>query len=335
MFDLDRSGFQEYLTPLKLQDGSHTLEAYAIDRAGNTGDRIHITLKVDSQPDKVEFSVSPSPTSGGWYDQKPSIKLTTSVGTEIMYSWEGMTPYSEYNGNLIPPVEEGVVALVYYSEDKAGNRGGQSRLSFSVDAKAPTARVNVTGKMAPGETVSFDMSGSTDGIGVVSYWIDFGDGTDPQWQESPTADHIYAGEGNYIVNVKVKDAAGHDSDAIDTAVNVEGSDSFGIVIAVAIGAGLLIVVVVVLGLMLLSHRSHGAHPVHHQHLSHHPAIHNHPQATHRHAAPAPRPVQPHRPQTSANVLPVPPKAPAAPSEYRIPEPPKPPQIPGPPHSSSK
>ncbi|MFW6186088.1 MAG: PKD domain-containing protein, partial [Halobacteriota archaeon] len=72
----------------------------------------------------------------------------------------------------------------------------------------------------PGESVSFDASGSTDGI-IVSYKWEFGDGNTTTVSD-PTVSHTYSSEGNYIVNLTVTADSGLKDTYTDTVNVVSG-----------------------------------------------------------------------------------------------------------------
>jgi PKD repeat protein len=73
-------------------------------------------------------------------------------------------------------------------------------------------------------TVNFDASTSTDAnpcTTIVSYTMDFGDGSAPVTQASPAFSHTYNNGGDYAVRLTVTDSAGQLSDPTQIVVSVE------------------------------------------------------------------------------------------------------------------
>ncbi len=95
---------------------------------------------------------------------------------------------------------------------------------------------------------SFDASGSTDDVAIVSYAWDFGDGTTGTGE---TTTHIYTDPGTYTVTLTVRDAAGNaDTDVLIATVETEPVNPIppevvmfgvlGAIAAVAAGVALLL-----------------------------------------------------------------------------------------------
>lgn len=79
---------------------------------------------------------------------------------------------------------------------------------------------------APPLTVNFDTSTSTDAnpcTAIVSYTLDFGDGTAPVTQAAPAFSHTYNNAGDYPARLTVTDSAGQVSDSTQTVISVNGA----------------------------------------------------------------------------------------------------------------
>ena len=120
----------------------------------------------------------------------------------------------------------------------------------------------------------FDLSGSTDGIEVKEYWLDPGDGTDPIIGSGPVVEHIFERPGTYLVKARVRDAAGHQSNAAEITVIVEDDTSMLVILSVSIGVLVVLAAVAILIIALLHRRSHHSHmpaPPHPHLIRHNPA----------------------------------------------------------------
>lgn len=85
----------------------------------------------------------------------------------------------------------------------------------------PVAILKVSRETATvGETIIFDASSSYDDVMVKYYFIDFGDGVNTGWVDTPTVQHIYNTEGVYNVKLVVKDDLGVVSDPLYKTVTI-------------------------------------------------------------------------------------------------------------------
>jgi len=266
MFSLGDGVFETYTSTLTLGDGTYKVKAYAFDEAGNQGGIADLDVKVDITADKVDFEVMGELDVSGWYLSSPVVQLTTGSGTSIFFSWSSDGEYQRYTGTLIPPVQEGIVQLSYYSLDKAGNKGQVIRQELPIDSLAPVASLTAPVGASPGEAVTFDMSGSIDGVGITGYWIDFGDGTVREWTAENMATHSYSGPGNYEVTMKARDAAGHVSDPVTVKLTVDGQEGNLLLVLIVAAGAVVLASMTALVVALAVHRSHHHHVPPHQHM---------------------------------------------------------------------
>ncbi len=80
--------------------------------------------------------------------------------------------------------------------------------------------------------MSFDASGSSDNVAIVSYEWDFGDDTSGTGE---TTTHIYGDPGTYTVTLTARDAAGNiDTDSMTVSVEAEPFQISPLVVTIAI-----------------------------------------------------------------------------------------------------
>lgn len=145
------------------------------------------------------------------------------------------------NARAFPPIQTGeplgnvnaftqqTTGVLLVSDDTTG--GGTYTLvgnAFCRPNTAPVAALaaNPTTGDAP-LAVTFDASGSSDadaGDTIVTYAFNFGDGTQPVEQSSPTVQHTYAESGLYRATVRVKDSRDLLSDNAAGATIEVGAD---------------------------------------------------------------------------------------------------------------
>jgi PKD repeat protein len=100
----------------------------------------------------------------------------------------------------------GVYTITLNVTDAAGNWATDTVIITVFDITKPTANAGQDQTVKVGETVTFDASGSSDNVGIVSYEWDFGDGTKATGK---TTTHTYTSQGTCTVTLTDKDAAGN------------------------------------------------------------------------------------------------------------------------------
>ncbi|MCK5773060.1 MAG: Ig-like domain repeat protein [Thermoplasmata archaeon] len=294
-YRIEDGEWMTYISSIVLPEGKTTLLIYAVDDAGNRCPEIRLEFKVDTEIESTQYKVD-ALMGNGWYKEVPTITLTGEPGATIYYSWNDRV-YERYMGALFPPEGEGMFTLTFYCMDDAGNREPERSITVNVDATAPESAMTYR---TNDNWVNFNLSGSTDGVGVMYYFMDFGDGSDSGWVNTPLIQHEYLDKGDYTVEVKVKDEAGHESEVMEYPISLSGGQDIAILLMV-----LVLVVVVSIGAIALiaiyKHRHSKPHRLHfpHPHMPH-PHL-PHPHMLHPHL-PHPPPKPPLPPQTVVSQL---------------------------------
>jgi DNA-binding beta-propeller fold protein YncE len=128
-----------------------------------------------------------------------SLYATERASSEIRQFGIGpdgaLTPKDPPTTSTVPPLSEPVLIAVRPDQPPV------ARFSVTYPGGGSTAR--------PGEPVTFDASESYDpeGVGIVRYEWDFGDGTTAV-ETDPVTTHVYAGVGDFQVTLKLTDATG-------------------------------------------------------------------------------------------------------------------------------
>ncbi len=90
--------------------------------------------------------------------------------------------------------------------DKWGNTSVAETSVTLPDRSMPTAVLSCETLMEVGVQYCIDASYSSDSSGIVSYYLDFGDGTSSM-QKTPI--HTYSAVGTYTITLTVMDDSGH------------------------------------------------------------------------------------------------------------------------------
>ena len=274
IYRIDNEQWQEYSFPIKIEEGEHTFSYYSQDEAGNKDRERITTFNVDTEPDESEAYADVAKQDNGFYTKNPRITLKIRGEGVIYYSWETHGSFLTYNNPIMPPASEGDFELRYYCVDPAGNTENMNKMSILVDSKPPEVACANVNSVDEGEVITFDLSNTTDGFGVDSYMILFGDGEDSGWVETPVIEHAYDSAGTYEVIIRARDEAGHVSDDEVRIIEVTeksflqnimgGSDTQVVMtIAIVLGAILIVLIVVIMALIIRNNRAH--HAMHHTH----------------------------------------------------------------------
>jgi len=162
------------------------------------------------------------------YDQDGNLLLSKTWGGRMLDQSHGMA------------IDNSFVYIA--GETKSFGGGNEDAFLLKVntigeisDAIPPVAKAGPDQEVKAGDEVVFDASESSDNIGVVSYFWDFGDGNTGTGK---TTTHIYTNPGTYTVKLTVSDAAQNSATAT-TTITVEAPFPLwivGVLIAVGITA---------------------------------------------------------------------------------------------------
>ncbi|UCD93130.1 MAG: Ig-like domain repeat protein [Methanobacteriota archaeon] len=198
-------------------EGSHIIEFYSLDNAGNVEGKKSIQLKIDSEYPVTQKTIYGTTVLNGWYTSDVSICLRgidSTSGVQLMqYRIDGGTwqPYS----CQISIGGDGIHTLEYYSVDNAGNTEGVVSLQIKVDSVAPDTTETVSGTVGMNgwyvSTLGFSLSATdaTSGVELTLYRVDGG-----AWL-------------NYSGSISITEDGVHRIDfrSFDVAGNVENTNS--------------------------------------------------------------------------------------------------------------
>jgi hypothetical protein len=132
-------------------EGSHTVEYYSVDRAGNseTPQVLSPQVKIDTAPPATqEPSYAGSRGQGGWYVSSVSVALTAldaTSGVSGTYHQVGSGPFEL--GNVFQVITDGVHTINYYSVDQACNEEATQTASeaLKIDKSHPATTYQLSG----------------------------------------------------------------------------------------------------------------------------------------------------------------------------------------------
>jgi hypothetical protein len=132
-FKVDDGEFAEFTAPFKIDEGAHTIYAYAMDEGGNKGDTIKREFNVDNTPPKITFD---NANSDPYFKESPG-KLTGNVSEpctlkinevilELKYDLHFSVELNVYEG----------MPIALFARDIAGNTA-TLLLTAHIDSKPP------------------------------------------------------------------------------------------------------------------------------------------------------------------------------------------------------
>ncbi|UCH71379.1 MAG: PKD domain-containing protein [Candidatus Bathyarchaeota archaeon] len=217
-YRLDNDTWTTYTTPFEIKKEGITIISYrSADTAGNMETIRTETVKIDTTIPYGDIKLN----NDANYTVTASVMLTlsatdvTSGVAHMRFSHDNIawTSWEAYSSSKTWTLTLGNGTKIVYAQfrDGAGlvSASYQDTITLLADTTRPVANAGADQTVDVGETVTFDASGSSDNVNIVSYEWDFGDGGTGT---GVTTNHTYDTSGTYIVTLSVKDEA----DNIDT-----------------------------------------------------------------------------------------------------------------------
>ena len=216
---LGDDGPYDYSDPILLTDGEYDITSWAVDLAGNRVDGSVVEVRIDSTPPDSSLIISREPENDIWYqDSSPEMEIqgrgmilsderfyySINEGDYLLYNWENIE------------LELGINTIRYYGMDQAGNEESKKTKEIGLDLEPPVPIIwsnrTIVGGFGP---ITFYLEGCTDDVGIASYRVHFGDGTDSGWIARDRVIHNYTDLGEYNAYVEVLDHSGRTSTIVD------------------------------------------------------------------------------------------------------------------------
>ena len=138
-------------------EGSHTVEYYSVDRAGNSENVVLLTpaVKIDSQPPMTQQpNYAGSLGQNGWYVSSVSVALTAidaTSGISATYHRVGSEDWAL--GSVFTVISDGIHSIQYYSVDRACNQEVEQTASaeLKIDKTHPSTTHEIEGTQGENE----------------------------------------------------------------------------------------------------------------------------------------------------------------------------------------
>jgi FOG: WD40-like repeat len=148
-YSVDGGAQQTYAGPFTIStDGSHTVNYWSMDVAGNTEAQQSTVVKIDMSGPSTAASINGA-SSNGWYQNPAQVSLNASDSSSGVassyYTVDGgatqtySAPFSVSGG--------GSHAVNYWSVDAVGNVETQKSLTVNIDTSAPSTQASANGML--------------------------------------------------------------------------------------------------------------------------------------------------------------------------------------------
>ena len=176
MYRLDGSDWIEYAGNLLIDvEGQHSLDYFAIDRAGNNGTIETKALMLDKTGPESSCEINGTLGLSGWYVSSVSIIVSgqdgNGSGVDLIECRLDGGSWENYSGAIMVQ-DEGAHSMECRATDIAGNNGSVEAFDFMIDKVAPETSASINGSI--GEqgwyTSSVElMLSAEDGVSGVSH----------------------------------------------------------------------------------------------------------------------------------------------------------------------
>ena len=212
-YRIDEGSWNPYSVPFLVStQGSHIVQYYSTDNAGNTEITRSMMFNIDIQAPVSTGVVSGENGNGVWFVGSVNVNITsTDQGSgvqKVIYCLDGGT-WVEYVGNISIDAQ-GNHTLEYMANDLAGNVETIKTLSFKIDNTPPITTATLTGNKVPdrglyNSSVSIVLSSQDDisGVGTIQYSLD-----EAAWATYHD-NIIVTSEGNHSLMFRSIDLAGN------------------------------------------------------------------------------------------------------------------------------
>ena len=222
-YQVDGGGWQSYAGTFTVSgDGSHTVDYYSTDAAGNSESIKTASLRIDSSAPVVQMTADGILGRSGWYRSSVNVTLAANdseSGMGAIFYGVDNRPWIAYSGPFAVS-GDGWHYVQYTAFDLAGNQGGLATALVKIDSTPPSSSVSLSGMVGGSgwyttfPSVSLSATDTIIGVVSISYSLDGGG-----WQNYTKS--VVIDEGRHLLTYRAEDAAGNIEASHTIAINVD------------------------------------------------------------------------------------------------------------------
>ena len=223
---MNGGSYQTYTSPVTVSgDGSHPVDYYASDNAGNDEAAHTMTVRIDGAPPVTTAALDGALAGDGSYVGSVNVTLdavdATSGVQTVRYRIDGGS-WTTYSGIALLS-GNGTHAFGYFATDNAGNVEGVRSISITITGaaySAPVTSLSVDGSSGANgwytSTVDIMLTatGGSGGILTITYRVDGGAGT-------AYASPLALDEGRHVLEYQASDSMGYVELAKSAVIDVD------------------------------------------------------------------------------------------------------------------
>ncbi len=172
-YRIDGGAWTAYSAAFTITTGTHIVDYYSTDNAGNTEATETATIKIDKVAPTTTISKSGTPGDNGWYKTDVTVTLTCTDATSGCASIKYRIDAGEWTTySAAFTITTGTHTVDYYSIDAAGNQETQKTDTTKVDKVAPATTDNAPSAWQSSDvTVTLTCTDATSGCASTKYCV--------------------------------------------------------------------------------------------------------------------------------------------------------------------
>lgn len=211
-YSLDGGAWMTYIAPFDINaNGSHILQFYSIDMAGNSESYSAISFKIDIMSPEAEISPSGTIGYGSWYLSNVTIVLTCSDNDSgvknIMWRIDNGAWFSYSTPIVVGSL--GTHLIEFYSQDNANNIELIHTFLFGIDKNPPSLVISLPLTNLTEGDITLSWIGSDATCDIDHFEVSIDGGAFTVYSNSTHDLTMNLSAGNHSISIRAFDVAGN------------------------------------------------------------------------------------------------------------------------------
>jgi len=225
-YRIDGGSFQSYTAPFTVSgDGTHPVDFYSIDLAGNNNNAYTVMIRIDATAPSTQVALSGPAGNNGWYLGPVQLALAATDNLSGMansyYAIDGGATQT-YSGSFTISAP-GVHTVLFWSRDQANNTESQQSREVKIDATAPVTQAAAAGTVGANGwylgPAQITLSATDNFAGIANSYYTVDGGPTQTYSSSFTV----SGDGTHQVNFWSVDNAGNNNSFYTVMIRIDAT----------------------------------------------------------------------------------------------------------------